>query len=1607
MSKILRVFRTLLVFFSLFLLLALWGLRSSAVQNWLVPYAENIVSEALGAKVEIGYVDIALPSSAVLANVSMDDQQGQALFKLNRINLGFSSFSILNLIFNRDDVQPLRLSRAVIIGPEAHFYRKRSDSLWNFEFLSVSSSSDSSANPIKLELDFPNVQIRSGKFSMIDSTLSDSALRPSTQINFFNLGLQLINADVAFKMDSDNKLSGTLQNFSCRENNSKQSIEEIDSEYLIDLSPESESHLSMSFQKTKIRIGRTLLDFDGQLDDIRRDSSITGFYPVFQAQFRKSDFDFATLGKLFPKPLPIGGPLQIEGFVSGDLSLIHSDSLLISMFEHTKLKTAIDLRNYTSASALRFDLDIDNGQVSFEELMRLLPETDIPLRGIARLNGKVNGSLTSLRAPALRIRYLENTDLDVDVRLFNYTNGDDLLMDIKFAKSKFDVVELRKLIPSMELPEWLGKFGVNRIDGHFIGGVNDFVIDADVGSKFGLVQANLHLQLPPKVKEISYDGWLNTSKLNFEALGDILPVQSKYLNFEGKIKGSGVNFGTMVADIDGKLTASDIGGYHIDQVLTENLKIVGRRISGGVAVVDEEGGASVTVDLNLGDTLQSFFVVGDLKKLNLAHYGIFPSDSMLLSGIVNVDFQGRNIENYTGKLRLLEALLTREKRKDSLSLKNIVLSSKLDSKGRHLVKLASSIADMSLTGAFTYKQAIDVGKQIATEAKLYIKNNDSLINAYYDAKIVDPQDFKLNDTIKTKAELNRIFAFFDTPLWISPGTELRLSFDHGVINDLGLEITSDSISYGTIGFKADSVFLSVQKDASQNYLLGQAYAFTDRLSFGQNLHFDHVSFEPTADDKEVDYFLRASQPEIGNEYVLSAQTNFMDNGEIRSQIRSNESKIIVRNQIWKFAGNNSIDLFFSKPPSLAKIETDSIIPRYHIKGIKLYSEGQAISLGGYVSKDKTDLMNIDIRNLSLRNVLEILDQPIDLDGEVKLATFGAWNLLSDAPSIYGSGEIIDFRYQKVDSIGIRFKGGYPSADGPDFAGLRLEAGHWGQDSVIMKGWYNLANTDIHFDADSSSIQLSWAEPFLTGILSDLSGKVALDKFSARGKLSKPILTGKARLKDTKFKVDYFNNVFLIGDNVLTFDNKKISLDNILLRDTLNGSGLVNGAVYYNDTSGIKLDLAVNQLNDLLFMDTRAKDNDLFYGHLVLDGDSAHVGGTLLSPIIEASVNSGDNSWLDIPISSYTSANRLDFVNFVNHGDTSDVEETKITDGMKMTITANAQKNTRVRLIFDEFAGDIIEAWGEGAITLATNEAGDFSMFGTYVLDRGDYHFTLQNVLNKKFVVAPGGRIIWTGDPFDAQVDLDAVYKVSADISSLLPNSGSGANRIPVEIVMHMKGSLMQPEIDLELKLDQLSDQDVLGLASYFRGIQYDEQELNKQVVSLLMFRRFTSNSSYFQQGSTAANVTSSISELISNQVNNWISQAFTDPKIGVEVNSNEFQDVELALKASLFNDRVTVERNGTIIGNTSSNVSIGDLSVLIKVLPRADSLGRSNPRAGQMVIEVFNREDASFSNTANISRGTGVFYKKDFDRLKDLIETRRKNQKKAAKENASLSNEND
>ena len=326
----------------------------------------------------------------------------------------------------------------------------------------------------------------------------------------------------------------------------------------------------------------------------------------------------------------------------------------------------------------------------------------------------------------------------------------------------------------------------------------------------------------------------------------------------------------------------------------------------------------------------------------------------------------------------------------------------------------------------------------------------------------------------------------------------------------------------------------------------------------------------------------------------------------------------------------------------------------------------------------------------------------------------------------------------------------------------------------------------------------------------------------------------------------------------------------------------------------------------------------------------------------------------------------------------------------MNFDLEVTPDAEVQLVFDSKIGDIIKTTGTGNINLLINTLGDFRIYGDYTIEEGDYLFTLQNVINKRFNVREGGTITWNGDPTNASINLQAVYNVRTSLRNLF-NDDTYSKRYPVECQLNLSNQLTNPDINLDILLPT-ADEETKNL---LKNLLNTEDELNKQFLSLLVINSFmpdpnmsgsTESSTRTSDYAPAVGVTTS--ELLSNQLSYWLSQISNDFDIGFsylpgdEITTNQ---VEVALSTQLLNDRVTINTNLDVGGqniNTNLNEStentsniVGDFSVDIKLT-----------QSGKLRMKAFNRaNDNRLYELAPYTQGIGLFYREDFNSFDELI----------------------
>jgi len=297
--------------------------------------------------------------------------------------------------------------------------------------------------------------------------------------------------------------------------------------------------------------------------------------------------------------------------------------------------------------------------------------------------------------------------------------------------------------------------------------------------------------------------------------------------------------------------------------------------------------------------------------------------------------------------------------------------------------------------------------------------------------------------------------------------------------------------------------------------------------------------------------------------------------------------------------------------------------------------------------------------------------------------------------------------------------------------------------------------------------------------------------------------------------------------------------------------------------------------------------------------------------------------------------------------------------------------------------------------------GNFSIYGDYIIDRGDYLFTLQNVINKKFNVKQGSQIIFAGDPYDASLDIDASYNLKAPIYPLVSSVSLEPaqmeiyknKRWPIECLVLMNGKLSNPEIDLDINIQDADDNTRILFTSALNkstGIeQTSNNELNRQFLSLMVLNQFSNPNPSLDisnQGITGAFVTTS--ELLSNQLSNWLSQINDNWDIGFNYRYDSDiskQQMEVALSKQILNDRMIINGNVDLgLQNTVTSSIVGEFDVEYILT-----------KSGKLRVKAFNRtKDNQIDPTTPYTQGVGLFYREEFNSLQELLNSNSLNNSK-------------
>ena len=273
------------------------------------------------------------------------------------------------------------------------------------------------------------------------------------------------------------------------------------------------------------------------------------------------------------------------------------------------------------------------------------------------------------------------------------------------------------------------------------------------------------------------------------------------------------------------------------------------------------------------------------------------------------------------------------------------------------------------------------------------------------------------------------------------------------------------------------------------------------------------------------------------------------------------------------------------------------------------------------------------------------------------------------------------------------------------------------------------------------------------------------------------------------------------------------------------------------------------------------------------------------------------------------------------------------------------------------------------------------MYGDYTISEGSYLFTLQNIINKKFIIEEGSTISWTGEPVDALLNIDAVYKVKASLQPLLAgsvSSNTSTRAVPVDCIIHLSDRLTKPTVTFDVVVPN-ADPDVQAVVA--NALSTPESR-SQQFLYLLVANSFISEAA----SDTSSNIGVSASaatgfELLSNQLSNWLSADDYNIVIRYRPKTDVTSDeVDFGFSTELINNRLLLEVEGNYLVDKSmaENQNASNLMGEAYLTWLID-------RAGNLRLKGFTHTIDRFDENQGLQEtGIGIYYKQSFNNLKDL-----------------------
>lgn len=1576
-----RKLRILLIVVSVLVLLVVgfyFAIQRPAVQTFLAKRATDILSNSLDTRVSIDRVKIKFFTRAELVNFYLEDHQKDTLIFTNRLEVNFSVFELFD--------KNIKVKSLSLEGGHLFLHKGPKGDKLNIEelfgsFQSNQGKKDTASGGVKWNIDLDALKLSHVNFRFLDEQTGADAR------------VFLANAEI-----QTNEISLTKKMVDIRTMHFDGVQISLDQMKYQKTKADSAEEIHFLKDGMKIKFDELLVTNSSlRMDDRRNDSilpkgidfkhlSVSDIYLLAKDGLMDADTITTNIERLSAK--------ERSGFVLESLAAKAHVTVQDITLDKLRIKTPhSDIGNHLSfryesfndfkdfLNKVRIKARLDGTRFSLKDLNYFLRTLDGVEHNRLTVNGEIDGRVNNLKGRGIHINMGRNTTFQGDFYTRGLPDIYETSLNLRINRLATTAEDIQRIFPRIKPPENLKTLGLVYYSGSLDGFLTDFVSTGKFTTSIGSAETDVNFKYDRKRNKARYTGDL---ALNEFDLGKYFKDENNLgkISLNGRITGVGLTLESLRDSIDGQISSIRFRGHDYHDILISGL-IIKKSFSGTLLVRDEFLDMDFKGKAVLTDTFPQYNFDATVRKAMLKPLNLSTAN-IGFSGQMSTNIEGSNLDNINGKLHLTNVKLSRDDAK--AEVKNFSITAYSLSGLKKEITLNSDFAEAEISGHFSFAELPRALKGFVNS--VFTGNKEDIQNG------AAVQDFTADIRIFEPKELTQILA---------PDFKM---IKQSLIN---LDFNSATNRLKAEGFVTEAIWKNYRikelvlsaKSEKGDFDFNTS---VDKVYNGDSLIMDTLNVFAETEGKDIRCGLLVRDK---NNFNYADMTAFVTPNPYGATIRMTPSDVKLGNYHWQFNKDNLIQV------QGKKITTNNLVFR---------TDEQIVYINSYLKSDTSTSLRIILDNTDVGDFTGIFTTKIrDMKGAMngKLAIEDVFY----KPTIYADLVIDNFTLgnELVGDVNFDMKLDSTAKKIMVFTSVKSV-----NNNVEILGHISIdpENPEVKLSLDAPRIGLNFLNyKFFDKYVKDCRGYVTA-KAQLKGTLSRPLLTGSALLVDDTVTVAYLNTTYRVKNQRAILDEHGFNLNGITVFDMKNAPIFANGRINHESFRDFALDLKVRTEN-AQFLNTNVKQSPDFYG--VAYGTGTIIfSGSINDPTIKADAETGPGTHCRLPVNSTYEINRYGFYRFEDHKRINQPplpEKKPKLNGLDFTLNLTATPDARLDIILDPNAGDMLTTYGYGSLKIHIPKNGHTAIYGDYEVARGNYLFTLQSVINKRFELNSGGTIRFNGDVYKAALNLNAVYDVRSSVSDLIEDlinndpqlTAIARSRIPVKLLLNLTGPLEQPNIGFDIRV---IDAD-LAVRSYIEQklmlLKNTPAEMNKQVFGLLVMNKFLPPSASAvsfvgngtELGGTAANT---VSEFLSSQLSNYLGDllSFTGnsdlSNLNLNINYRQYdlnstptintnnevrRELQLALSQRLLNNRLSINAGGNIdFGNGNNNNQTGR-----GVIPTGDfQIEYSLTPDGRWKAKAYNRTNYDYFNSRNSNRtGVGIAYRREFDNPADLFRRKKKN----------------